>query len=300
MSRQKRYGTYFEYTTADEVRMRAETSQRKMAVKKIAAEPVVVKGRTLTRTWWGQAWVQNLERYADFANRLGRGRSYVRAGAVIDLKIQPGQILAKVQGSRVRPYSVEITINSLPEARAHELAAACSARLSSLECLMDGSFPKDLAELFLVSEKGLFPSPREIHMNCSCPDWAMMCKHIAAVLYGTGVRLDEQPERFFTLRQIEMNQFVSQAIQSHATAILQQHTAIPDRERIMDMDSASLQDVFNLDPDDMKVSTTPSVHTLPDTPNKPMAPTAPDSPESASVETIPPKRRRGRPRKQKA
>ncbi len=160
---------YFEYTSADEVRSRAASSQRKLAAKKVTTEPVVVTGRKLVQTWWGQAWVKNLERYADFANRLSRGRSYVRAGAIIDLKIEPGQILAKVQGSRARPYTVQIAIRPLPETAVRDLAAACSGQLTSLEQLLDGQFPAELAEKFMVQAKACSRLP-EIAMNCSCPD----------------------------------------------------------------------------------------------------------------------------------
>jgi uncharacterized Zn finger protein len=268
---------YFEYTSADEVRSRAASSQRKLAAKKVTTEPVVVTGRKLVQTWWGQAWVKNLERYADFTNRLSRGRSYVRAGAIIDLKIEPGQILAKVQGSRARPYTVQIAIRPLPETAVRDLAAACSGQLTSLEQLLDGQFPAELAEKFMVPGKGLFPSPREIAMNCSCPDWAVMCKHVAAVLYGVGIRLDEHPELFFTLRQISLDTLLAQALQLNAKATLSNQKESQPSERVLDLDSADLTALFGLEPE-----------------------SAPAETAQSQIAPEPPKRRRGRPRKDSA
>ena len=243
----RRNDGFYEYTSADEVRARAAKSQRKMADKNIASEPVVVSGRKLVQTFWGQAWIQNLEHYADYANRLGRGRSYVRAGAILDLKIQPGKILAKVQGSRVRPYDVQINIAPLPENQVRQLAGICSDQLTSLEDLLDGKFPKVLADQFLAPGKGLFPTPRELSLGCSCPDWAVMCKHIAAVLYGVGVRLDEHPELFFTLRQIDLDTLLAQAMQKHALSVLVQTVEASSNERVMDLDATDLSALFGLE-----------------------------------------------------
>lgn len=170
-------------------------------------EPVVIQGRTIVKSWWGQAWCDNLEKYADYESRLDRGKRYVRTGAVVDLKIQKGKVLARVQGTRKTPYKVEIRISPLSEERCQYAIAQCGRKIENLERLIKGDFPEELKEIFL-GEQGLFPKPKEISFNCSCPDWAILCKHVAAVLYGIGARFDENPLLFFELRGINVERFV--------------------------------------------------------------------------------------------
>lgn len=159
----------------------------------------MIQGRQIVHSWWGKAWCENLERYADYESRLDRGKRYVRTGAVIDLKIKKGKILARVQGTRKTPYKTEIRISPLSEEKCQTIIKKCGQRLDTLEKLLSSDFPEEMKELF-QSRNGLFPSPKEISFQCSCPDWALMCKHVAAVLYGVGVRLDENPLLFFELR----------------------------------------------------------------------------------------------------
>lgn len=182
-------------------------------------EPVIVKGRRLVHSWWGQAWCDNLEQYADYESRLERGRRYVRTGAVVDLKIQKGKVLAKVQGSRRTPYKVEIRISPLSEERCQEIISLCGRRIENLDQLLKGSFPGELKELFL-GKRGLFPEPKEISFQCSCPDWALLCKHVAAVLYGIGIRFDENPLLFFELRGINVERFIDVTIANRVESML--------------------------------------------------------------------------------
>ncbi len=182
-------------------------------------EPVMVQGRSITKSWWGRAWCDNLERYADYESRLDRGKRYVRTGAVVDLKIQKGKVLARVQGRRKAPYKVEIRISPLSEERCQYVIAQCGRKIKNLELLLDGNFPEELKELFL-SEQGLFPRPQEISFNCSCPDWALMCKHVAAALYGIAVRFDENPLLFFELRGIDVDHFVDVTLENRLESML--------------------------------------------------------------------------------
>lgn len=144
----------------------------------------------MAKIWWGKAWNQNLESYADYSNRIARGRSYVRNNAVLDLKIVKGEVKAIVQGSSSKPYMITVQIDKLSNERWNKVITLCNHRIDTLEQLVAGSFPKELEVLFKERKYGLFPSPKEIHFDCSCPDWASMCKHVAAVLYGIGARLD--------------------------------------------------------------------------------------------------------------
>ena len=182
-------------------------------------EPVVIQGRSIAKSWWGQAWCDNLERYADFESRLERGKRYVRTGAVVDLKIQKGKVLARVQGRRKSPYKVEIRISPLTEARCQRAIEKCSRKIENLEQLVNGNFPEELKETFL-GEQGLFPEPKEISFNCSCPDWALLCKHVAAVLYGIGARVDENPLLFFELRGIDVSRFVDVTLANRVESML--------------------------------------------------------------------------------
>ncbi len=171
--------------------------------------PVVIEGRTIARTFWGKAWCENLERYSDYATRLPRGRTYVRNGSVVDLQIGAGEIRARVSGSDL--YEVEMKIVAVPEARWASLSADCAGAIDSLVELLQGRLSQGVMERFCRPGTGLFPAPAEIRFECSCPDWAAMCKHVAAVLYGVGARLDERPELLFKLRNVDEKDLVAQA-----------------------------------------------------------------------------------------
>ncbi len=207
------YFQYPKYVSVAEKRARSEKQIRQLKKKNPDLAPVIIEGRTLAHTWWGKSWNANLERYADYSNRIGRGRSYVRHLAVLDLQIARGKVDALVQGSRSKPYSVKIEIAALPQSRWKTIRSAYTEQLDSLQDLLAGRFPKSLAHLFMQKGSGLFPSPDEIRFGCSCPDWAYMCKHVAAVLYGIGARLDLDPSLFFTLRQVDMDDLITTAIQ---------------------------------------------------------------------------------------
>ena len=210
---------FYSQPTTSELKRKLEASRKSAEKKGKVLEPVVIQRRSIANSWWGQAWCANLERYADFESRLERGKRYVKTGAVIDLKIGKGKILAKVQGSRKTPYKAEIRISPLSEERCQEIIGKCGQRVENLEKLLAGDFPVELKELF-TERDGLFPSPREISFSCSCPDWALMCKHVAAALYGIGARLDENPSLFFELRGIEVGRFIDVAIANRVEVML--------------------------------------------------------------------------------
>src|SRR5208282_6077090 len=180
--------------------------------------PVAIEGRTIAQTFWGRAWCENLERYSDFANRLPRGRSYVRNGSVVHLEIQPGKISALVSGSEL--YTVEITITALSDSHWNCLKGQCSGQIGSLVELLQGRLSKSVMDLVTQRDKGLFPKPAEIKMKCSCPDWAGVCKHIAAVMYGIGARLDEKPELLFVLRKVDHLELIAGAVDGAPVAKL--------------------------------------------------------------------------------
>jgi uncharacterized Zn finger protein len=173
--------------------------------------PVAIDGRTIARSFWGKAWCDNLESYRDYEYRLPRGRSYLRSGAVLDLNVQPGRITAVVAGSRPKPYDVEIKIKSLPAAHWGQIKTQCAGHVGSLIELLEGRLPERVMQIITHKEQGLFPKPAQIEMSCSCPDWATMCKHVAAAMYGVGARFDSQPELIFTLRKVDHGELIAAA-----------------------------------------------------------------------------------------
>lgn len=214
------YGFYPRYVTVGEKKAKAAKKLEQMKKKNPEIHPVLLKGRTIARTWWAKSWNYNLERYADYSNRIGRGRSYVRHGAILNLRIDAGSVEALVQGSRSKPYSVNIGINPLNKKNRRDIQSACEGKLDSLQALLAGEFPEALREIFMARDRGLFPSPKEIKFSCSCPDWAYMCKHVAATLYGIGARLDEDPTLFFKLRQVEMKSLIARAVEDKTHKLL--------------------------------------------------------------------------------
>src|ERR1700689_1324941 len=189
------------YVSVAERRRNAAREMEKRKKKGQLVSPVIVEGRTIVETFWGKAWCENLERYSDFANRLPRGRTYVRNGSVIDLQIAPGAIKALVSGSSV--YTVEIKVAPVGKARWKSICTDCAGTIDSLVELLQGKLSKSVMERVCRQQSGLFPSPREIELSCSCPDWADMCKHVAAVMYGIGARLDQQPDLIFLLHNLD-------------------------------------------------------------------------------------------------
>src|SRR5580704_14415173 len=211
------YGGGFEfpeYVSVGTRRARARAAAEKIARKqKRNLAPIgPIGGNKLVRTFWGKAWCDNLESYRDYENRLPRGRSYVRHGAVIDLRIGAGRVTALVSGTSI--YEVDVTIRSLPPKSWNKLASECTRQIDSLVALLRGRLPTQVMELVTRKQGGLFPSPNEISFECSCPDWAGMCKHVAAALYGVGVRLEEKPELFFELRGVDHAELVGGAAQA--------------------------------------------------------------------------------------
>lgn len=232
-----RYSDWPEYVTVAERRRKAaqKVSKLKKSGKKIS--PVEIDGRLIARTLWGKAWCKNLESYSDYSNRLPRGRSYVRHGSVLDLQIKSAAVHALVNGTEL--YEVDIDISPLAKKKWTTIKNKCAGQINSLMELLKGSISKNVMEIVTQKGKGLFPSPREITFNCSCPDWATMCKHVAATLYGVGARLDHEPELLFVLRGVDPVEMVETAIEQPKNA------GKRHKGRILDTDE--LSSVFGVD-----------------------------------------------------
>jgi uncharacterized Zn finger protein len=206
------YGDYYgfnPYVSVGARRAQAARELAKLQKKGRKISPVAIEGRKIAGTFWGEAWCDNLERYSDFANRLPRGRTYVRNGSVVDLQVGPGSVTALVSGSTM--YDVKVTVGPVTPARWSAICKDCSGAIDSLVELLQGRFSKGVMTRLCEEKTGLFPSPKDILFTCSCPDWASMCKHVAAVLYGIGARLDHQPELLFTLRNVDQQDLIANA-----------------------------------------------------------------------------------------
>jgi uncharacterized Zn finger protein len=197
------------YVSVATRRAQAAKQTAKLAKSGTILAPIHIEGRKIATTFWGKAWCENLESYSDFENRLPRGRTYVRNGSILDLQITPGRVTGLVQGSSL--YKISVTIDPLPEKRWKDFVQTATGQVTNLLDLLQGKLPQALLARVSDKEAGIFPSPKEIKLKCSCPDWAIMCKHVAAVLYGVGARLDAAPELFFTLRGVDMNELLSAA-----------------------------------------------------------------------------------------
>ncbi|MFO7688913.1 MAG: helix-turn-helix domain-containing protein [Desulfobacterales bacterium] len=201
------YGGFRPYVPVAARRARALKKMEKLRKKGHDIKPVQIEGRKITHTFWGQAWCDHLESFSDYDNRLPRGRTYVRNGSVCHLDIERGRINAMVSGSEV--YTVEIAVKTLPPKKWKEVKNLCAGQIGSLLELLQGRLSKNVMSVVTDRHKGLFPLPGEISLKCSCPDWAVMCKHVAAALYGVGARLDEAPELLFLLRGVDHEELIS-------------------------------------------------------------------------------------------
>ncbi len=253
--------------------------RREQAAKKLAKlqkkgahiSPIVIQGRTIAASFWGKSWCDNLERYSDYATRLPRGRSYVRNGSVLDLQIAKGEITAKVNGSEL--YTIKITIAPVAAAGWKSICGACAGSIDSVVELLQGRLAKGVMDRVCRQGDGLFPGPKEIKLSCSCPDWADMCKHVAAALYGVGARLDQQPELLFLLRGVDAKDMIASAGAQLAAPMLTSGKG----KVLADDDMAAL---FGLDMADAAVSSqaptapvgkNPPAHTKPTLKTKPLA-----------------------------
>ncbi len=197
------------YVSVGQRRAQAFLEMERLRKKGANIQPVTIAGRQIARTFWGRSWCEHLEKFSDYENRLPRGRTYVRNGSVCHLEIKPGKIAAKVSGSDI--YDVTINIKALAKAHWKRVRESCAGRVASLLELLQGKLSDHVMGVVTDREKGLFPKPSEISMDCSCPDWAGMCKHVAAVMYGIGARFDEKPELLFFLRGVDHNELISNA-----------------------------------------------------------------------------------------
>jgi uncharacterized Zn finger protein len=234
------YREWRPYVSVAQRRAQALREMNALRKKGLDIQPIKIDGRKIARTFWGEAWCDHLESFSDFENRLPRGRTYVRNGSVCHLAIRQGKIEAKVAGSEI--YDISVSIKQLAPKKWRAVKQRCAGQIGSLLELLQGRLSDQVMEVVTDRSDGLFPLPREISLDCDCPDWAVMCKHVAAVLYGVGARLDEKPELLFELRGVNHEELIA----ADAEKAVSKATRGGKSRRL---DTASLSDVFGIDVD---------------------------------------------------
>jgi uncharacterized Zn finger protein len=267
---------YKPYVPVAKRRANAAREVAKRVKKGHPVSPVVIEGRVIVSTFWGKAWCTNLESYSDFENRLPRGRTYVRNGSVVHLKIEKGRITAFVSGSEL--YTVQIDIAALPQKAWQAVKALCAGKIGSLVELLQGKLSNAVMEAVTDRAEGLFPKPKEISMRCSCPDYAGMCKHLAAVMYGIGNRLDSSPELLFHLRGVDHQELIEQAIPA-APARAKRGTPTIESEALGAIFDIEIDDAPPEDPSESKATETK----VPKSRKAPKVKTAPAATKPARV-----------------
>lgn len=254
------YGGWAPYVPVAARRRNAERMIASLKKKGRVCEPVAIEGRTIARTFWGKQWCENLESYSDYANRLPRGRTYVRNGSVVDLQIGKGKISALVAGSDI--YQVDINVHALDKKLWQGILKECAGKVGSLVELLQGRLSDGVMKVVTRQVDGLFPAPKQISFRCSCPDSAWMCKHVAAVLYGVGARFDRQPELLFLLRHVDPQELIRQA----------GSVPVVEKAKHRQLEGADLSALFGIELDETPAAA-PAPKTLAPTPKaKPAAP----------------------------
>ena len=226
------------YVSVGERQIQAEKAAAKAKKSGKIYNPIAAHRGALAKTVWGKQWCDNLEAQSDYANRLPRGRSYVRNGSVIDLQISTGKVQALVMGSSL--YEVAVTVKPVDAVQWKSICKDCSGSIASLVEILQGKLSTSVMQRLCQPGAGLMPTAKTLKFSCSCPDWADMCKHVAAVLYGVGARLDHRPELLFTLCHVDAKELIQAAGSGLATP----HKA-PKSVNVLD--DAFLDDVFGLD-----------------------------------------------------
>ena len=195
-------------------------------------QPVVATTRKLAEHFWGSAWMKHLARCEAGGLCLAPGRTLLRHGCVLDLRLAPGLVTARVSAQEL--YEVRLQLKPLDAERTTALAQSCRGHIDSLVSLMEGKVDAAVLERLCDPDSGLLPEPADWHMGCTCPDWAEPCPHAAAAIYAAGVMIDQDPALLFTLRAVD------------PAALIQGEFARP-----ASFDPASLAATFGIDIDTM-------------------------------------------------
>lgn len=184
--------------------------ERLAALREEGYEPHPVRGnprqKNLARQFWGKAWMRHLALCESGGLCLAPGRTLLRHGCVLDLRIRRGCMEALVSAQEL--YEVSLKVRPLEEEPLEALRAACQGRVASHIALLEGRVDEHLLAILCDPEQGLLPAPSDWQMRCSCPDWAEPCPHAAAAIYAAGMLIDSDPSLLFTLRSLEPQQLM--------------------------------------------------------------------------------------------
>ena len=225
------------YMSVSQRKAKARREKEKLEKKGHALEPVHVEGLKLGKTFWGQAWCRHIETFADMSSRLPRGKSYVRNDSIIDMQVRKGLITAMVMGSEL--YTIRVKISPLTTTQWKNIKRKTGGQIGSMVELLQGKLSDSVMQSVTGVNDGLFPKSNQIEMECTCPDGADMCKHLSAVLYGVGCRLDDEPELLFKLRGVDHTELITEATNAAGEA-----TKPGDRKVIA---AADLSAVFGIE-----------------------------------------------------
>jgi uncharacterized Zn finger protein len=188
------------------------------------------------KSWWASKWIAALDRLVD-TGRLSRGRTYARSGQVLNIEIQPGRVDSRVQGSRPQPYKVWIKIKPLSNREWAKVTKAMASQAIFAAKLLGGEMPQNIEQAFKQAKVSLFPTKSgDLDTNCSCPDYANPCKHIAAVYYLLGEQFDENPFLIFQLRGRTKAQIMAAL---HAARVAGAAEPAPARKRVERKDQSA-------------------------------------------------------------
>ena len=179
--------------------------------------PPLESTRKLAKQFWGSAWMRHLAQCEAGGLCLAPGRTLLRHGCVLDLRIAPGSIKALVSAQEL--YEVNLRLDALSEEQSEQLATLCSGQVNSLVALLEGKTNEELLHTLCEPESGLLPAPQDWHMSCTCPDWAEPCPHAAAAIYAAGLLIDLDPALLFTLRSLDPATLISLPTGHHTSEL---------------------------------------------------------------------------------
>lgn len=238
------------YVTVERRKANALKKIEKLKKKNKKIQPIKITTRKIATTFWGKSWCDHIESFSDYDNRLPRGRSYVRNGSVCHLEIKEKEIKAMVAGSEL--YNIKIKIDPLSKAKWEAIKKMCLGKIGSILDLLQGKLSDGVMDIVCDRETGLFPLSHEIKLSCSCPDWADMCKHIAAVLYGVGSRLDQDPAQLFLLRQVNYEELID-----ISSAVID--ATKKSKKKTIHLEDSALSNIFNIQIESNKQKTTKKI-----------------------------------------
>ena len=232
------------YVSVGERAAKARKKISQLRKKNHKINPVSIEGNQIATSWWGKAWVNHIKHYADFDNRIGRGRSYVKNGLVIHLAIKSGYVEAMVMGTRSQPYNIKIEIKKISQSKQNRIKRLSQKHLYTLSELVEGRLPKELEQIFSDQKEGIFPTLKEMSFHCSCPDWAEVCKHVSASLFALGARLDDNIDLFFKLRGLQVDQLVQSALKKEVTHLKTKKAQ--SKTRVLKLSEKNLASLFDI------------------------------------------------------